>query len=119
MRPKRHQRFLWRRDGGICQDCRSDTSALRSLLGRFRQRYGREAWRELEIRMGVWHRVELFDADHMMRLADGGSSSPDNLQTLCVFCHRAKTAAEIRHAADVQRQAQNRVPVLVHSIAAA
>lgn len=31
-----------------------------------------------------------FDVDHIVRYADGGSNELDNLQTLCVPCHRKK-----------------------------
>lgn len=31
-----------------------------------------------------------FEVDHITRYVDGGSNLPDNLQTLCVPCHRRK-----------------------------
>lgn len=31
-----------------------------------------------------------FEVDHIIRYIDGGSNLPDNLQTLCVPCHRSK-----------------------------
>jgi len=31
-----------------------------------------------------------FEVDHIIRYVDGGSNLPDNLQTLCVPCHRSK-----------------------------
>lgn len=31
-----------------------------------------------------------FEVDHITRYIDGGSNLPDNLQTLCVPCHRSK-----------------------------
>lgn len=34
--------------------------------------------------------------DHMKPKAQGGTDAPDNLQTLCVECHRHKTSTE-RH----------------------
>lgn len=34
--------------------------------------------------------------DHVVRLIDGGTDHPDNLQLLCYPCHKLKTAAEAR-----------------------
>ena len=34
------------------------------------------------------------EADHIVNRARGGSDDEDNLQALCVPCHKAKTAAE-------------------------
>lgn len=31
-----------------------------------------------------------FEVDHIIRYRDGGPNTPDNLQTLCVPCHKAK-----------------------------
>jgi 5-methylcytosine-specific restriction protein A len=54
-----------KRDHGLCQSCKS-----RGLI-RFAQ-----------------------EVDHIIRLSDGGSNNPDNLQSLCTACHTAKTNAE-------------------------
>ncbi len=34
------------------------------------------------------------EVDHIVRLADGGTDHPSNLQSLCEDCHKEKTAAE-------------------------
>ena len=34
------------------------------------------------------------EVDHITELQDGGQTVMENLRTLCLFCHRAKTAAE-------------------------
>lgn len=34
------------------------------------------------------------EADHKVRLADGGAHELDNLQVLCIPCHRVKTQEE-------------------------
>ena len=35
-----------------------------------------------------------WDVDHVIRLVDNGSNSPENLQVICTSCHRIKTARE-------------------------
>ncbi|MEV8149929.1 HNH endonuclease signature motif containing protein [Arthrobacter sp. NPDC080073] len=31
-----------------------------------------------------------FEVDHIIRYADGGTNLPENLQTLCLRCHKSK-----------------------------
>lgn len=38
--------------------------------------------------------AEATEVDHVVRLEDGGTDHPDNLQSLCHDCHAAKTARE-------------------------
>lgn len=38
------------------------------------------------------------DVDHIVHKANGGTDDDSNLQSLCSACHKAKTAAEARHA---------------------
>jgi 5-methylcytosine-specific restriction endonuclease McrA len=35
-----------------------------------------------------------YEVDHIIRLADGGSNEPDNLQALCAMCHSVKSKRE-------------------------
>ncbi len=44
-----------------------------------------------------------WDADHVISLADGGTNAfPDNWQTLCSWCHDAKTyGKDITHGCRV------------------
>lgn len=39
---------------------------------------------------------DAFDIDHVVELCDGGGGGLDNLQALCVLCHRLKTARNRR-----------------------
>ena len=41
----------------------------------------------------------LFDVDHIVPRADGGSDEDSNLQVLCLHCHRVKTVRECRERA--------------------
>jgi len=36
------------------------------------------------------------EVDHIINKAQGGDDSPENLQTICTTCHKAKTASEAR-----------------------
>lgn len=38
--------------------------------------------------------IEALEVDHITPLAEGGTDTHDNRQTLCKPCHRAKTAQE-------------------------
>lgn len=43
--------------------------------------------------------------DHVVPLIDGGANEDANLQTLCVPCHKVKTAAEAGRRAEARRSA--------------
>jgi len=46
----------------------------------------------------------LWEADHVKEITDGGDPfEVDNMQTLCVPCHRAKTAHSCRLRAQKRR----------------
>ncbi|WP_233866690.1 HNH endonuclease [Paraburkholderia adhaesiva] len=40
------------------------------------------------------HVTEATEVDHIVRVADGGTDDPSNLQSLCHECHADKTARE-------------------------
>ena len=84
----REQVFL--RDRGICAACGVDTIAeqrrLRTARGAARQRL-LEEWRP-----GRGVRKSLWDADHIVPVAEGGGECDlENLRTLCLRCHRVVT----------------------------
>lgn len=70
--------------------CRADTRAAY-----FQLKLSRGIHRErLLARWGLKriNRKSLWDADHIIPVAEGGGECDlDNLQTLCVMCHRKKT----------------------------
>lgn len=115
--PAHARAFVLERDHGICAVCGLDTIALerrwrkaRSDESRFA--YGRGTpgpgtelvdWRAEQKAYGVGLRISLWDMDHILSVVDGGGQTGlENLQTLCLPHHRAKTA-ELR-----QRLAQGR-----------
>jgi 5-methylcytosine-specific restriction enzyme A len=65
---------VWQRDQGVCAGCGRECDSA-----------------------GDW------EADHVVPLVDGGGFDLSNLQTLCVECHRRKTAIENAERVAVQR----------------
>lgn len=58
---------ILRRDSGLCQSC---------------------------LKAGRW--VTATEVDHIKPKAQGGTDSQDNLMSLCIDCHKAKTAKDSR-----------------------
>lgn len=108
---------LLERDDGVCAACGADTRAdQRAAEARYAEAmrtYGEavKAWdaagppERSKASWFDWYQTRpkrpprqrfasAWEADHIVPLIDGGSFGLDNLQTLCVPCHRAKTAAE-------------------------
>ena len=80
------------RDRGVCAVCRVDTARVQADLYALPTRE-RNA---LAARLGYPPtRGELWDADHILPVAEGGGEcGVEGYQTLCVTCHRAKSAAQ-------------------------
>jgi len=84
----REQVFL--RDKGICARCRIDT--VRELR-RLRRSRG-ENRRQFLTHWGLLRRTRrsLWDADHIIPIIEGGGECDlDNIQTLCLRCHKLAT----------------------------
>lgn len=96
-----------RRDKGICVICGWDTEAAKRWWERIR-RHSWEAWR-LAVPS---RRTDWWDADHIIARRDGGSNHPDNLRTLCVFCHKARTREQQRLWAMERRAKRDPEPKL-------
>jgi 5-methylcytosine-specific restriction endonuclease McrA len=95
---------VFERDRGVCKSCKLDTEALRSLLYRVKAEKGGAAYQGLlryyEQKTGYSFELgtHAWEADHCLSVADGGGSCGlENLITLCVPCHRAKTKAWFRN----------------------
>lgn len=88
---------LFARDRGVCAVCRTDTVAVLAELRRLAPKARKRAVDALGY---AAHRVKigsLWDADHIRPVAQGGGECGlENLTTLCVACHRRKTAAQAR-----------------------
>lgn len=92
----REQVFL--RDKGVCSACGLDTEELKSLLHKIRVEKGEEAYQGLldyyrsEMGVNIDLNRHFYEVDHIRPvLWGGGSCGLDNLQTLCLKCHRLKT----------------------------
>jgi len=81
--------------------CGLDTLALK------RRMKGRGMWAKLCEKKFV-RRRSLWELDHIIPLIDGGGHELSNLQTLCVPCHREKTARESRERAARRANGQAR-----------
>jgi hypothetical protein len=79
------------RDRAVCAVCRTDCLAAWSHLKRMRGIARARACVEWGVRPGS--RKSLWDADHIVPVAEGGGECDlSNLRTLCLKCHRQATA---------------------------
>jgi 5-methylcytosine-specific restriction endonuclease McrA len=85
----REQVFL--RDRGMCAVCGTDCRAQWNHIRRLRAERKRLALLEWGLRPG--QRKSLWDADHIVPVAEGGGECDlANLRTLCLRCHREATS---------------------------
>jgi 5-methylcytosine-specific restriction enzyme A len=98
----RHQVFA--RDRGICAACGANTLKIRRILSGLHHGFFYEdkkhignlnAWRwyaeHLRVGRNRAFSGDLWDADHIVEVVRGGTNKLENLQTLCVSCHKEKT----------------------------
>jgi 5-methylcytosine-specific restriction endonuclease McrA len=89
---------LEKRDKGICVSCGCDTARLERIL-RHAQYDANKNWSrditrtvsEIIKQMGFNASRSYWEADHIQEVIRGGQNRLENLQTLCVPCHKAKT----------------------------
>ena len=87
------------RDRGVCASCGVDTLAEWRRIQRSRGVARAKAYHEWGIRPGA--RKSLWDADHIVPVAEGGGACDlSNIRTLCLKCHRGATA-ELRKRLNV------------------
>lgn len=114
------RRAVFKRDKGVCAACGLDTEALRLgepkepswRLPEDERRVAMEAYRQACVAYhddmkarGFGTEPHLWEADHIIAVADGGGECDlSNYQTLCCPCHRKKTAELVsRRAKDKRR----------------
>ena len=80
---------VFERDCGICALCGTDCMAAYLHIKRLRGAARARSVAEWNLR----GRKSLWDADHILPVAEGGGECDlSNLRTLCLKCHRARTA---------------------------
>ncbi len=81
---------VFRRDRGVCALCRVDTVEAHLQLRRARGIRREERLQKWGLRSP--HRRSLWDADHILPVAEGGGECDlENIRTLCLLCHRRVT----------------------------
>lgn len=80
------------RDKGVCAQCGVDTIRLRRDMRKLDYAARREFLKKWNLREGS--RKSLWDADHILPVAEGGGQCDlANMRTLCLLCHAKATAA--------------------------
>jgi 5-methylcytosine-specific restriction endonuclease McrA len=107
--PKYVRQCLKKRDKGICAKCGIDTYKLSKGLRKPLKGESWEVWQERvkkireEWKIGPG-RVTLWEFDHITAVVEnGGETGLQNAQTLCVKCHRQKSAELVSRLAAERR----------------
>jgi 5-methylcytosine-specific restriction endonuclease McrA len=95
---KRHFKNLWLGQMGKCEQCNEPEQFI------WRKGGVSGYFPDGDLVQFVWLTSNL-EIDHILPLHRGGSNEADNLQLLCVDCHKAKSAQE-RHEASRRRVAE-------------
>lgn len=104
--------LVYQRDKGVCALCGLDTDMLLKMIkASKREFYAQPSWPRWDqaprgsfVRRNGYNTHplldkagrtgSLWDADHIVPVVEGGGECDlDNLRTLCVWCHKAETAA--------------------------
>jgi 5-methylcytosine-specific restriction protein A len=105
---------LRKRDKGVCASCHLNTRELKKafeLLDHLTWRYGpgpeipevKPILDELRRALKAKGRTSFWDADHIKAVVEGGGECGlDNYQTLCIWCHRQKSAQKARGPRNAQ-----------------
>jgi 5-methylcytosine-specific restriction endonuclease McrA len=81
---------VFERDRGVCAKCKLDTDALRKHFLKLDYKARYKFLLEWNLKDGF--RRSLWDADHIIPVAEGGGECDlSNMRTLCLKCHRAVT----------------------------
>jgi len=106
VKPSFARKWVLKRDKGICNSCGLDCVAHRrdwmhhlkyfnfgdaKGLGKFYDPLQEIPSHKVRNKRGKLTLGTLWDMDHIIPVRDGGLTIPGNLQTLCWWCHQAKT----------------------------
>lgn len=108
MNQQRLRRLAYERDKGICALCKADCHKIKCVYWAILDFDAQGFYGEI---LGIKDKPHIFwEADHIVESADGGTDEIENIQTLCLRCHYAKSAtsqAERRQRqVEVERAAQ-------------
>ena len=120
------RKFVYERDLGICVKCGTDTRFVRIELENAARasmlESGRWFWDDHPVYLECLSRHQLtakeakksiWEADHVIEVADGGGESDlANFQTLCMPCHKVKSAASRAKRAQAAREARKKRSVI-------
>lgn len=106
------RRKVFERDGGLCALCGADAGLAQRIINRLWWKYGRRASDEVARRaicaawgVSSWSwSPTLWEADHIVPLAEGGTNELGNYRTLCLPCHKNETRALRRRLSRAGRQ---------------
>lgn len=98
---------VYERDKGVCACCGADTDKIKRVIHQAERSYDsltdgiieRKDWQDwphyaiaaILRRLGFNRNQTLWEADHIVEVSNGGETSLENIQTLCVPCHKQKT----------------------------
>ncbi len=116
-RPSYAKACVFKRDRGICCACQTDTKVLAAELWAEGLQYGRAHQQRLLGLHGIPRNRKvrarkfgggLWDMDHITPCYLASAPADlDGLQTLCIPCHKTRTAAQAAHRAKVRKEATN------------
>ena len=115
------RKLLYARERGVCRACRWDASGCARRIATMRSRGARRKHilssnpafgargnaKLLEQLVRTAWEGHAWHFDHVVAVFEGGGEcTVDNGQTLCVLCHKARTAAQAKARADARRAAK-------------
>lgn len=89
------------REKGMCQACGFDTAKLETELMAMSWSRSRDEAANLGFSGFRTTRWALWDMDHVVPICLGGKHEKANLWTLCMPCHKAKTAEERKNPPEI------------------
>jgi 5-methylcytosine-specific restriction endonuclease McrA len=100
------RRKVFARDRGVCARCGCDTYRQLHIIGWLRQAHElpyREI-REVAALLGVPpYGRDYWEAHHRTARHEGGDNALENLETVCLECHKRETAAQRKRWAEARR----------------
>lgn len=89
---------VYKRDKGICSGCGIDTKEIAKIARNIKNKSHKKQFLKqynINSTRKIWKYKNgggLWDADHIIGVRNGGGQcSLDNIQTMCISCHKTKT----------------------------